>query len=95
MWTPKIFYKDRALSLLYPYDALTSCKKLEKTNERSLKYLKTDGRTNGPRTRAITKDPLGRTWGLKRNIQVKKNLGGDVTTCPYPSPLATVFHQFG
>ena len=25
-----IFFKNRALSLLYPYDALTSCKKLEK-----------------------------------------------------------------
>ena len=38
------FFKNRALSLLYPYGALTSCKKLEKTNELSLRYLKTDGR---------------------------------------------------
>ena len=30
------FFTNRTLSLLYPYDALTSCKKLEKTNERSL-----------------------------------------------------------
>ena len=45
------------LSLLYPYGSLTSCKKLEKTNERSLRYLKTDG------PRAFTKDPLGRTQG--------------------------------
>ena len=45
--TPKIFFKNRALSLLYPYGALTSCKKLEKTNEQSLRYLKTDGRTHG------------------------------------------------
>ena len=28
--TPNIFFKNRALSLLYPYGALTSCKKLEK-----------------------------------------------------------------
>ena len=36
------FFKNRALSLLYPYGALTLCKKLEKTNEQSPKYLKTD-----------------------------------------------------
>ena len=40
--TQKIFFNNRALSLLYPYGALASCKKLEKTNERSLRYLKTD-----------------------------------------------------
>ena len=51
---PRFFFKNRALSLLYPYGALTSCKKLEKTNERSLRYLKTDQRTDGPRTRVIT-----------------------------------------
>ena len=59
--TPETFFQNLALSLLYPYGALTSCKKLEKNNEQSLRYLKTDhGRTvDGPRTRAITKDPLG------------------------------------
>ena len=41
--TPKIFFKNQALSLLYPYGALTLCKKLEKTNELFLRYLKTDG----------------------------------------------------
>ena len=46
LWPPMIFFKNRALSLLYPYGALTSCKKLEKTNERSLRYLKTDTRTH-------------------------------------------------
>ena len=55
-------FKNQALSLLYPYGALTSCKKLEKTNERSLRYSKTDhGLTDqqtDQRTRAITKDPL-------------------------------------
>ena len=43
---PRFFFKNRALSLLYPYGALTSCKKLEKNNQRSLRYLKTDGRTD-------------------------------------------------
>ena len=63
--TPNFFFKNRALSLLYPYGTLTSCKKLGKTNERSLRYLKTDTRTHGrmdghtdgwtdTRTRAIT-----------------------------------------
>ena len=53
---PKIFFKNRALSLLYPYGALTSCKKLEKSLERSLRYLKTD---YGLRTDRWTN---GRTW---------------------------------
>ena len=45
--TPQdFFFKNRALSLLYPYGALTSCKKWKKTNERSPRYLKTDGRTD-------------------------------------------------
>ena len=45
--TPQdFFFKNRALPRLYPYGALTSCKKLEKTNERSLRYIKTDGRTD-------------------------------------------------
>ena len=41
---PRFFFKNQALSLLYPYGALTSCKKLEKTNERSLRYSKTNHR---------------------------------------------------
>ena len=40
----RFFFKNPALSLLYPYGALTSCKILEKTNEQSLTY---DGRTHG------------------------------------------------
>ena len=40
--SPKIFCKNLALSFLYPYDALTSCKKLEKTNGQSPRYSKTD-----------------------------------------------------
>ena len=48
--TTTIFFKNRALSLLYPYGALTSCKKLEKFLERSLRYSKTDGRMDNRRT---------------------------------------------
>ena len=44
--TPKIFFKNWALSLLYHYGALTSCKKVEKTNEQSLRYLKKDTPTH-------------------------------------------------
>ena len=40
---PLYLFKNWALSLLYPYGALTSCKKLQKTNEQSLRYSKTDG----------------------------------------------------
>ena len=43
---PQGFFINRALALLYPYGALTSCKKLGKTIEQSLKSLKTDGQTN-------------------------------------------------
>ena len=53
--TPKHFFKNKALSLLYPYGDIDSCKQLEKTNGQSLRYLKTDGRTDHGRTRAITK----------------------------------------
>ena len=56
---PRFFFKNRALSLLYPYGAQTSCKKLERFNEQFRRYLKTNGRTNGP-TRAITMDPISK-----------------------------------
>ena len=46
--TPRFYFKNRTLSHLYPYGALTSCKKLEKTNERFPRYLKTDGLMDGP-----------------------------------------------
>ena len=49
---PIFFFKNRALSLLYPYGAKTSCKKLERFSEQFPRYLKTNGGTNGP-TRAI------------------------------------------
>ena len=38
------FQKSGSDTFLYPYGALTSCKKLEKNNDRSLRYLKTDHR---------------------------------------------------
>ena len=44
--TPQDFFKNRALSLLYPYIVLTSCKKLEKTNRQSLRYLEPEQRTD-------------------------------------------------
>ena len=48
--TPQDFFlKNRALSLVYPYGALTSCKKLEKANGRSLRYLKTDRPKDRPK----------------------------------------------
>ena len=43
--TPNILFKNRALQILEPYCTLCSCKKLEKTNKLSLRYLKTDRRT--------------------------------------------------
>ena len=43
----RFFFKNWALSLLHPSGTLTSCKKLEKTNERSPKHFKTDYRTDG------------------------------------------------
>ena len=58
-YSHNFFFKNRALSLLYPYGALTSCKKLEETNEGSLRYLKTDGRTDGLTDKEITMDPIG------------------------------------
>ena len=51
--TPRFFFKNRALLLLYPYGALTSCQKLEKTNGQSQRYLKTD-RQKDRRTGVIT-----------------------------------------
>ena len=57
---PKILFQNQALSFLYPCGALTSCKKLEKTNERSLRYLKTDIQTHwqGP----LLRIPSGKPW---------------------------------
>ena len=49
--SPRFFFKNWALSLLCPYGALTSCKKLEKTNGQSLRYLKTDGLMDGQTNR--------------------------------------------
>ena len=57
--TPHDFFSKIGLSLLYPYGALTSCRKLEKTNAQPLRYLKMDHGRTDQKTRAITKDPLG------------------------------------
>ena len=48
--TPKIFFKNRALSLLYTYGALTSCKKLEKN-----KIFNDGPQTDGPTDRPTDK----------------------------------------
>ena len=62
---PRFFFKNRALSLLCPYGALTSCKKLDETNERSLRYLKTD---HGPTDQLtdgqgrLLRTPSGEPW---------------------------------
>ena len=65
LWPPIFFFKNQALSLLYHYGALTSCKKSEKINERSMKYLKTDQLTNGPTDK-------GDYWGPPR-VNPKSN----------------------
>ena len=47
----RFFQKNRASSLLSIYDPLTSCKKLEKTNEpipRIVRYARTNQPTNQP-----------------------------------------------
>ena len=63
------FFKNRALSLLYPYGVLTSCQKLEKTNEWSLEIFK-DGHTDTHiPTRTITKDSSGKTGVQKYYIK--------------------------
>ena len=44
----RFFFENWALSLLHSYGALASCKQLEKPNEQSLRYSKTDhGTTDG------------------------------------------------
>ena len=48
--TPQDFFHKSGSVTFVPLCALTSCKKLEKTNKQSLTYLKTDQRMDGPRT---------------------------------------------
>ena len=69
----EFFFTKPTLSLLYPYGALTSCKKLEKTNARSLRYLKTitltdrrtDRHTDGQGQ--LLRTPSGKTWVKNQN----------------------------
>ena len=73
---PRFFFKNRALSLLYPYGALTSCKKFEKNNEQSLRYLKTDhGRTNGQGR--LLRTPSGKP-GVQNDLCLKKIFGKEM-----------------
>ena len=64
MWPQKSFFKNRALSLSHSYGALSSYKKLGKTNWPSLRYFQTDQRTNGPTDRPQTgkSDYIGPLW---------------------------------
>ena len=58
----KIFFQNFGRVTFLINWPLTSCKSSEKSNEQSLRYLKTGGQTDGrtdQRTREITKDPLG------------------------------------
>ena len=60
--TPQDFFFEKSGSVTFaPLWYPNFIQKLVKTNEQSLRYLRTDQRTNGrtdQRTRAITKDPL-------------------------------------
>ena len=48
-----------------PYNVLTSCKKLEKTNEQSLRYLKSDGWRHGHTDEGDYQGPLRVNLGSK------------------------------
>ena len=66
--TPRFFFKNRALSLLHPYSAQTSCMILEKTNGRSLSYLKTDRRTNGRPQAVVHRTPSDKLGSKMKNL---------------------------
>ena len=61
----RFFFKNWPLSLLYPYGALTSCKKLEKNNERSQSYLITEGQKDSWTNRLTDKGDYYGPWGPK------------------------------
>ena len=48
--TPKMFFQKSGSVTFVPLWCPNFMKKIRKTSKRSLRYLKTDGRTNGPRT---------------------------------------------
>ena len=62
----RFFFKNQTLSLLYPYGAITSYKRLEKTNKQTLRYPKTDTykHTQTHRQGLLLKTPSG-----KRGVQ--------------------------
>ena len=55
---PQDFFQKSGSVTFVPLRCPNFIQKLEKTNDRSLRYLKTDQGTTDGRTRAITKDPL-------------------------------------
>ena len=69
---PKDFFQSQALSLLCPCGAITLWKKLEKSNRRYRRYLKTDiGRRHGPTDRVDCIGPLQIKRGLKYKLICK------------------------
>ena len=64
LWPPKIFFQKSGSVTFVTLWCPNFMKKLEKTYERSLRYLTTD-QTDGPQTSAITKDPLRKNSGSK------------------------------
>ena len=69
----RFFFKIRALSLFYPYGAFTSCKKLEKNNERSLIYLKMDQWTTDYRQRRLLRTTSEKEPGVQQEGKTKKD----------------------
>ena len=74
---PPRFFSKIGLSLLHPYGAQTSWKKIEKTYERSLRYLKTDGPTDEPTDvkGRLLRTPLGKpgVQNLSHDIHIMHN----------------------
>ena len=68
--TPRNFFQKLG-SLTY--GALTSCKKLEKTNERSLIYLKMDQWTTDYRQRRLLRTTSEKEPGVQQEGKTKKN----------------------
>ena len=91
---PKIFIKNRALSLLYNYGALTSCKKLEKNNERTLRYLKTethtDTQTQTHRHKRLLRTPSGKP-GVQNTLAYSSL--NNLAIQSYKAPLTTLKYK--
>ena len=58
LWLPKILFQKSGSVIFVPLWWPNLMQKTRKTNKRSLRYLKTDGHTDGRTTEVITKDPF-------------------------------------